>query len=1285
MKGHKIISEQLYSAILDNIGDPVFLTDKKGIIQYANQPGKKILKHASEQLVGQNIAEFISISKNSKTLKIDFDDLQKLNDDNIDTSQDCIYITSEASQIPINLIIKHIDVKGEHILLIAVPISDEENDMLYLEIDCNDTVKHINKKGCEILGLEASQIIGQNWVEAFIPAEERQNVKDFFSSYRKSNDLQDGYYKHNIKSATGEKLLIACYYSPVLDEQNNLLSVVCKGKEIIPADKKENVFLETEARLTSMFEHSIDIVYILDLHGNLTYVNNAAEVITGYSKNEFIGASYKSFIVKQDQYRIFRTFQQVFRSGKSLRGFQFEIRTKDGERKFLETSASPIRRKDETIGFCCISRDITLRKNTERALIESEERFRTVAETAGEAIISINDKGQIIFWNRAAEQIFKYSADEVFGKSISIIMPDSAKHKHLNKFQTYIRNGKNSKSHQFRELFAVRKDGEQFPVEISQTFWKLKDLTYCTTIIRDISQRFKSEREREVLYKIVENVNTSANFNDMMDSIYQNVRRIIPAENCYIALISSDNNSLSFPLFVDKQQSTQLKAKECISLSEYLLKSCKSLLLSGNEIRELIEQNKISQLDTIPQSWLGVPLYINSEPKGVLAVQSYSENFNYTEHDQSLLVTIGSQVAFAIERKQTYEAIRTSESRFRTVIETAQDGIFLKNNELKYTHVNSALCNFFNLQADEFIGKTDAEIFGSLISERSFAKEKEVLSGNIVQLEESGVYNDELTTFHVIKYPLKDANEKIIGICGIARDITSRKKMIKAIEEEREWLRTTLKSIDDGVITTDLKGDVVLLNCAAEKMTGWTQEQAVGKKFPDIFKLIDESKANTDNYHSDLLKKANKIFSHDQYLILESRNGTKRIVKYSDAQIRDKKNEVLGSVHVFRDETEMVKFREEQQKADKLESIGILAGGIAHDFNNILTAIMSNVSLLKFETDQKTEAHEILCDVEKASIRARDLTQQLLTFSKGGSPIKKQFSISELIKDSAEFALSGSNVNCNYHIADDLSPVEADIGQTNQVINNLIINADQAMPDGGEIDVYAQNISLEKNQFPGIKGGNYVKIVIRDHGIGINKSHIPKIFDPYFSTKQKGSGLGLATCYAIIKKHEGFIGVESELGKETKFTVYLPASMHEDEIDVHHEKEILRGKGKILLMDDEEIVRSSAGKLLSHLGYEVFFACNGEEAISLYKKALDSGFPPDAVILDLTVPGAMGGKECVKQLQTIDPGVCAIVSSGYSNDTVMAEYEKYGFCDVVNKPYRINELGEILHRVLTNE
>jgi PAS domain S-box-containing protein len=501
----------------------------------------------------------------------------------------------------------------------------------------------------------------------------------------------------------------------------------------------------------------------------------------------------------------------------------------------------------------------------------------------------------------------------------------------------------------------------------------------------------------------------------------------------------------------------------------------------------------------------------------------------------------------------------------------------------------------------------------------------------------------------------------------------------KELQSSEEKYRTMIEYSNDMIWTLDEKGSFLYFNKKSEEITGYKLKDWYGKSFTPL--ILGEDLKIIKNIFIKTMKGVPQhyelsIYDHKRNLLTLSVN-TAPILK---------EGKVIGTVSFGRDITEKRKMEEELFKASKLESIGILAGGIAHDFNNILAGIIGNISMTKLRLNPEDKIFSDLIKIEKASLQAKDLTNQLLTFAKGGAPVKKVTLIKDLIKNFVQFALTGSSIRCKFSIYDDLWPVEIDENQIGQVINNLIINAGQAMQAGGVIKVIAENIYIDSEKVLPLNEGRYVKLSIKDAGSGISKEHLDKIFDPYFTTKEKGSGLGLSITYSIIKKHNGCITVESEIGTGTTFHIYLPAL--EKVVlagEKKKERELILGNGRILLMDDERIVRDVLGTMLRHIGYEVDFAEDGDKTIELYRKAKESGSPFDVVILDLTIPGGMGGEKVIKKLIKIDPVVKAIVSSGYSDDPVMSSFRKYGFSGVLLKPYIIQDLSEVLHRVMYEE
>jgi PAS domain S-box-containing protein len=505
----------------------------------------------------------------------------------------------------------------------------------------------------------------------------------------------------------------------------------------------------------------------------------------------------------------------------------------------------------------------------------------------------------------------------------------------------------------------------------------------------------------------------------------------------------------------------------------------------------------------------------------------------------------------------------------------------------------------------------------------------------------------------------------------------------ETLAEEKERLEVTLQSIGDGVITTDVDGRVSLINRVGESLTGWQRDEAAGLPIDKVFFILDDqSRAKPANPIADiLLTGAHPATANTSILV--SREGTERRIACSAAPMFKHEGKIIGGVLVFRDITEKCRMQEELLRVEKMESIGVLASGIAHDFNNILTAVTGNVALTKSLIQPDSVAFTKLGEIEKAAFRAKSLTQQLLTFSRGGKPIKRPLFLDRLFHDTAMFALGGSNVGLEFTPPPDLWAVEADEGQISQVINNLVINAVQAMPDGGVIQAGLKNVVLSAASSLPLPQGRYVRMTLKDFGAGISKENLNRIFDPFFTTKRCGSGLGLATACSILEKHNGYLTADSRHGCWTLFAAYLPASdqevFHAQEID----NRIVRGAARLLIMDDDETILDVVGTMLRGAGYDVASCRDGREMLQVYEKFLFHGEPFDVVILDLTIPGGMGGKEAVGHLLQLDPQAKAIVSSGYANDPVMADFQAVGFQGAVSKPFRFEDLCRVIEDVLS--
>jgi PAS domain S-box-containing protein len=647
----------------------------------------------------------------------------------------------------------------------------------------------------------------------------------------------------------------------------------------------------------------------------------------------------------------------------------------------------------------------------------------------------------------------------------------------------------------------------------------------------------------------------------------------------------------------------------------------------------------------------------------------------------------------------------------RALLSAFPDAALLINREGIIEALNQAAAAIIGKSKDELIG---AYIFDLLPPDLVKSKRRALFE--VIDSAKPVRFLDELgdTVYSTTAHPILDDSGKVERIAVFTANVSQRGESEEEPKKSEQRYRTLFEDSPISLWEEDLsevKKYIDRLRADGVQDVGkhLKQHPESAAECASLVKVTEANRMTRKMFQADtkqeLLGSIDSLFVTESYstvlellaavadgktsLELETVNrtlkGEKRhvLLKLSVAPGYEKSySKVLVSIIDINEKLGMEKGLLEAQKMD---SIGILAGGIAHDFNNILTGILGNISLVKLEVPSGGKVGGWLSDAERAAAHAQKLARQLLTFSKGGAPVKKTTSIEKIIRDSADFALRGSNVKCRYHFPEDLYLVEIDEGRFSQVIQNLLINADQAMTRSGIITITAENATIEGDTQSSLAKGNYVKISIQDNGVGIPDRYIDRIFDPFFTTKSRGDGLGLAVSYSIVKQHEGYISVDSRVGIGTTLNVFIPASddrISSVESGLETDERLPHGSGRILVLDDEEFVRNVTVRILEFLGYEVETVCEGAGAVEMYKSAKEQGRPFDAVILDLTVPGGMGGKDTIAVLKEIDPDVKAIVSSGYSTDPVLVDYERYGFRGYLSKPYRAKDLGGVLHNIL---
>jgi PAS domain S-box-containing protein len=874
--------------------------------------------------------------------------------------------------------------------------------------------------------------------------------------------------------------------------------------------------------------------------------------------------------------------------------------------------------------------------------------YKALFEESRDAIYVRTRDGRFIDLNKSMLEMFGYTKDEMMEINVEklYVYPEN-----LKKFEAEV--NRNEFVREYHQEF-FRKDGRRIECNISSTLWKSPegDVRGYHGIIRDVTELNHALRDLETSRERYRNLIDSAD-----DLIYtHNLEGQFTSINKKVMDITgySEENGTGLT-FHDVVAPEYLK-----TVSQMLKKK-----MGGEEITNY-------EIEIIAKDGRRIPVEINSrliyEDKKVVGVLGIARDIT--------------------DRLKARDDLREREQFLSNIFNSIQDGMCVLDLEFNIIRINPVMEKRLP-DSTPVIGRKCYEAFhhsGQICENCPSIRTLRTgrMSSEVIHYDNGP--DTSAQWLEIYSYPLMDINSgQLKGIIEYVRDVTDKKNAEASLAGEKDRLSVTLQSIGDGVITTNVDGNITLINNVAESLTGWKEYEAAGKPLHEIFNILNgKTRARYENTIERIMDH-NTAIRLSSHTVLVSRTGKERIIAENGAPIKDRKGDIVGYVIVFRDITESKKMEDEYLKTQKLESIGTLAGGIAHDYNNILTIITANAALLKTLPDIDNRIMDIVRDIEIASSRAKDLTKQLLIFSKGGAPIKKSASISNLLKDTAEFALSGSSVKSDCKLEKNLWPVLIDKDQISQVIYNLILNSRQAMPEGGRVEVRAENVYDKSIRDLPLKPGKYVKISVKDYGAGIKRDIMDKIFDPFFSTRDDGAGLGLAISYSIIKKHDGHISVKSDPEEGTTFYLYLPAGEEEPAAENDETVPAMKGEGRILIMDDEENILQVTGALLKYLGYEIELARDGEEAIRKYSESAQKGKPFNLVIMDLTVPGKMGGRECIRILREIEPEVISIVSSGYSNDPVMSNFRDYGFNGVLAKPYKLEDLGMMVGRLLIGE
>ncbi len=1014
------------------------------------------------------------------------------------------------------------------------------------------------------------------------------------------------------------------------------------------------------------------------------YLSDRWKEMIGFSPEELPDSSdeWQARIHPSDRERVIADLQSHLRGDNELYRVEYRILCRDGSYKWISSCGRAIFDADgHPLRLIGAHTDISERKASEQAIRDSEARYRRLFEDNPNPMW-VYDAETLFFLavNQAALRHYGYTEEEFLKLTIFDIRPEEEREKlrhHLDRWRT---------SHATGLVWRhSRKDGSEMLMRVRSHPHDFAGRRAVLSLAEDVTERHEAEqrlRQSEQRYRDL--------FENAAEGVYQSTR-----DGEFRAVNPALARMLGF------------------SGPKHLLdhlRSATGLYVDPRRREAFFEllgtRDALTGFDSEVHCADGSSKWI-------------SENVRAIRNVRGEIVLLEGFVSDITERRRAEAAIRASEERYRVLFEHSPVAILeydyrsvgdwmVRLRKEGVTHLSeymdrhpeklaAALLNVavvgVNEEAVRLVrARSKQELLENLtgiltpdaLSMRRQAflavwDGREEIEGEITLNALDGTVR---RTYYRWWLPRLDGRESLEWTQVVLLDLTAVRSAEAELAAERERLRVTLRAMAEGLMTTDTHGVVQFMNEAAERITGWAAGSAIGRSVEDVCILRHEKTRAEVTLPVLRAISEHRVIDFPLQTTLASRLGGLCLVDGRCAPMHDLAGRAIGAVVVFRDVTERARLEAELLRSSKLEAVGILAGGIAHDFNNILTVVMGNVTLAMLDSVVMEAAGRWLGEAERGVMRARDLTQQLLTFAKGGEPVRKAVQLPEIVREAAEFALHGSKVRCEFSQTEDLWAADVDKGQIGQVVQNLVINAVQAMPEGGVVRIGLQNERVQAESTRPLALGDYLYLRFGDTGTGIRAEHLARIFDPYFTTKQSGSGLGLATVYSIVRKHQGHVEVESELGRGTTFHIWLPAAPHSRIEPTERVEEITTLSGRVLFMDDEETIRTLALSLLSRLGVEVTAVADGAAAVQEYVQARDAGAPFRLVIMDLTVPGGMGGREAMQELLRIDPHVRAIVSSGYSSDPVLSNYRAHGFRGMVPKPYRFSDLARTIRTVM---
>jgi PAS domain S-box-containing protein len=1127
-------------------------------------------------------------------------------------------------------------------------------DIIYTT-DANGNFTHANSAALTTTGYSLEELQRFNYLDLILPEHRDRVSKIYISQFRQRQ--MTTYVEFPFFNKSGDILWFGQNASLVIEGKKPVGFHVI-ARDITVRKKVEEALHESEERYRNILDSIQDGYSETDLRGNFTLVNNMTCKHLGYTKEESIGMNYRQYTSDENAKKIKKLYAEVYKTGKPVDLTDHELISKDGTTATYELSVSLIRNAEgNPIGFRQTSRDVTQRKKSEETLRQSEEKYRNILEHVEEGYYEEDLAGNFTFFNDSLCQIYGYPGEELLGLNYKRYTDKETARKLFQVFNEIYRTGNPSKEYSY-EL--IRKDGSKRYIEASASL--IKDAADKPVgfrgIVRDVTERKKMEQvllEREEQYRTL--------LETMEEGYYEvDLAGKLTFVNDSFSKMHARENMLGM---TNREYMSKETARRVYEIFNGVYKT-------GHPVRlvewEIIKGN-------------GQKAIVEASVYLINNAQGERIGFRGIERDIT-------------ERKRAEEALRQSEERYRTILETMQEAYYENDLAGHFTFVNDALCRHLGYSKEELIGKASRQFQDEANTKRTYQAFNEIYrTGEPVKALETEYIRKDGTkgTYEVSASLIRDAQGKPFGFRGVSRDVTERKQAEEALRHSEERYRTIIENIQDGYFENDLAGNFTFVNDVISRHLRYTRDELIGMNYRQY--TDEENAKKLYQHYIGLYRTGQPIKPFEAGYV--GKDGTKLLAEISVSLMRDSEGKPIGFRGISRDiterkqaEEEKLSLQEQLRQSQKMEAIGQLAGGVAHDFNNLLTVIKgySQLSLLDLKEDGPLRGN--IQEIEKATQRATDLTRQLLAFSRRQILDLKVLDLNVLLKDLEKMLrrIIGEDIQLITLLSEDLGKVKIDPSQIEQVIFNLAVNARDAMPSGGKLAIETANVELDEeyaHAHVSVAPGRYVRLSVSDTGVGMTQEVKEKVFEPFFTTKEKGkgTGLGLSMVYGIVKQSNGNIWLYSEPGRGTTFRIYFPRT--EEEADTLRERQeaefFPRGSETVLLVEDDELVRDLAIRLLGQQGYRILHAANGQEALQVAKEHL--GETIHLLLTDIVMP-QMGGKELSDWLRISRPNIKVLFTSGYADNAIV----HHGVLDrgthFLQKPFSLKTLSRKVREVL---